>query len=504
MSETPAPPQGKRGPRPWLLRFFFALGMLILVSVCFLLAYVSYARFRGGRELEAVTAQLDQQDPEWRWNDLEAHRPAIPDAQNAGVRIEEVEKLMPKPWPEAKQKSRAAAGGPVDLWTKLRELPPNSALSEADVAEIKRLLAGVRPAQQKARSIAAFDTGRFPPVLIQSSGSSGKSPTQQVLDGQERIQRARTVTDLLLLDSALLDQEGKISPALENGRAILVMARTVDEEPALFAQLLRVALRGQALTSIERSLAQGEASAPELKRVQSLLGEEAGFPVLYHAIRGERAQAHENMNWMEATSPGPAPGAAGRPTVSSRVLGFFARSWLKEAHVEVLELLTDALAKADLPPHEQRAAFQALAQKYGSRSSTRTAFAALLVPALQRMCDASLRSLAELRCGIVALAAERYRMAEGHWPDKLEALVPTFLDQVPTDPFDGKPLRFKHLKDGIVIYSVGPDETDDGGNIDRSRYAAPGTDLGFRLWDLKARHQPPPPAKEPATKSKKS
>jgi len=54
---------------------------------------------------------------------------------------------------------------------------------------------------------------------------------------------------------------------------------------------------------------------------------------------------------------------------------------------------------------------------------------------------------------------------------------------VPADPFDGKPLRLGHLPDGLVIYSVGPDKTDDGGKIDRSHPGAPGTDLGFQLWD---------------------
>jgi hypothetical protein len=34
---------------------------------------------------------------------------------------------------------------------------------------------------------------------------------------------------------------------------------------------------------------------------------------------------------------------------------------------------------------------------------------------------------------------------------------------VPTDPFDGKPLRFKPLANGYVIYSVGDDRRDNGG-----------------------------------------
>src|SRR5437588_7024891 len=34
------------------------------------------------------------------------------------------------------------------------------------------------------------------------------------------------------------------------------------------------------------------------------------------------------------------------------------------------------------------------------------------------------RPLAALRCAMVAVASERYRLAEGHWPDGLDVLVP--------------------------------------------------------------------------------
>lgn len=62
-----------------------------------------------------------------------------------------------------------------------------------------------------------------------------------------------------------------------------------------------------------------------------------------------------------------------------------------------------------------------------------------------------------------AVAACRYRIARGQWPDKLDDLVPAYLIVTPIDPFDGKPLRWKSGGEKIVIYSVGPDGKDDGG-----------------------------------------
>ncbi|MCW5556148.1 MAG: hypothetical protein KIS67_28840 [Verrucomicrobiae bacterium] len=71
----------------------------------------------------------------------------------------------------------------------------------------------------------------------------------------------------------------------------------------------------------------------------------------------------------------------------------------------------------------------------------------------------ALRQVAE-----TAMAVEQYRtLHEGRLPTELNALVPTYLAAVPTDPFDGRPLRFRLLTRGYVIYSIGPDGQDNGG-----------------------------------------
>lgn len=56
------------------------------------------------------------------------------------------------------------------------------------------------------------------------------------------------------------------------------------------------------------------------------------------------------------------------------------------------------------------------------------------------------------------------------------------------DPFDGKPLRYRRLTDGVVVYSVGSNLSDDGGDLT----VPPGgmtdpLDIGFRLWDVARR-----------------
>jgi hypothetical protein len=95
-----------------------------------------------------------------------------------------------------------------------------------------------------------------------------------------------------------------------------------------------------------------------------------------------------------------------------------------------------------------------------------------------------------LRCAVAALAVERYRLARGAWPPDLAAVVPAFLKEVPLDPYDGRPLRYRRGADGVVVYSLGPDGADDQGALDRSSKPPDGSDVGFQLWDVEKRRRP--------------
>jgi hypothetical protein len=61
---------------------------------------------------------------------------------------------------------------------------------------------------------------------------------------------------------------------------------------------------------------------------------------------------------------------------------------------------------------------------------------------------------------------ERYRLAKGKLPETLDVLAPGFIEKIPTDVMDGKPLRYRLNGDGsYILYSIGWNETDDGGTI---------------------------------------
>lgn len=64
-----------------------------------------------------------------------------------------------------------------------------------------------------------------------------------------------------------------------------------------------------------------------------------------------------------------------------------------------------------------------------------------------------------------AVACERYRLATAQWPEDLNALVGEYLKAIPLDPFDGRPIRYKRIPEGIMLWSVGQDMIDNGGNL---------------------------------------
>lgn len=59
---------------------------------------------------------------------------------------------------------------------------------------------------------------------------------------------------------------------------------------------------------------------------------------------------------------------------------------------------------------------------------------------------------------------ERHRLAQGAYPETLAALVPEFVDAVPGDVINGRPLRYlRSERAAFLLYSVGLNGVDDGG-----------------------------------------
>jgi hypothetical protein len=64
----------------------------------------------------------------------------------------------------------------------------------------------------------------------------------------------------------------------------------------------------------------------------------------------------------------------------------------------------------------------------------------------------------------LACALERYRLANGQFPETMEELTPRYMAHLPNDVVTGQPYKYRRRADGqFVLYSVGWNEKDDGG-----------------------------------------
>src|SRR5215218_5867608 len=87
----------------------------------------------------------------------------------------------------------------------------------------------------------------------------------------------------------------------------------------------------------------------------------------------------------------------------------------------------------------------------------------LLLPASYKAMYAALDGDATRGLVRLAVAAAAHKAKHGRYPEKLAELVPEFLQEVPPDPYDGRPIRLRRVEGGLVLYSVGRDRKDDGG-----------------------------------------
>ncbi|QQE10413.1 hypothetical protein JD969_12980 [Planctomycetota bacterium] len=92
----------------------------------------------------------------------------------------------------------------------------------------------------------------------------------------------------------------------------------------------------------------------------------------------------------------------------------------------------------------------------------------------------------------IAIALERYRLANSTYPESLQDLTPQYLDKIPTDVFSkqGAPFLYRRGKTGCIVYSLGINHTDEKGFTHFGPYASYGYDLEPTIY-LTYPDQPP-------------
>jgi hypothetical protein len=455
LTAPPAPP--RRARRRW--RIALALGLILLAGATGGWWYIAWAE---ERDFQAALAETDQLDPGWRFADLQASRAVVPAEDNAATIVSKVCILL------------GGGGSTAKIEEQLGEPVQNELLSAEQAAALRAFMDAHREERALAHRLKDLPRGRFP---IKYEFEVANTHDDSFL-------RPVQVAPFLGLDTFLSAQEDNGAAAAAMLRASINNARSMGDEPTMIALIVYVACMERSHGVLMRVLGQTALPPAELKTLQAMLQRETEESRFRQAIRAERACWLEiDQAIREQRIEAPAPSRSGW------------RGWLPDGIVRasspdranMLRALNELVEASRLPVEQLLDAFQRITDAQQRRdAAARTEMASIRGAA-----DEYARCQAELRCAIAGLAAERYRLAEGAWPDSADALVRAgYLQAVPLDPYDGQPLRCRRLVDGVLFYSIGPDRVDNGGVFTGKQYTAPGTDVGFRLWDPAARRRP--------------
>jgi hypothetical protein len=471
MNESPVQDEAPVAvPRRSRLRWILLGVVVVIAAIVGVCAYVIHEQ---DRELREAIAEADRLDPGWRFENLQGGRSQVPDTENGALLVLAAARNIPPRW-------LAPPAGEMTLEMRLAAAPPSQRPIEADLKELREELAKaeIRQATEIARQLTDRRRGRYT-VAWKSDGIGTLVP---------HVGDVREVVRLLVLNARWRALNGDLAGAVLSCWAALNASRSIGDEPITLSQLTRAGCASQTVRALEHVLAQGEASANALEQLQQSLAEEAEEPLELTAARSDRVIFYQffevvRTGRFDRASYGLAPskfGARGDDLMDRGKARAGEAAYLRYYNqvVEALKLPTEAQQEAlgnirepDVPlPKLLEALSRGTGEKGWGWIAKRFHLAT-----------------AQLRCATAALAAERYRLATGHWPKGLDSLVPKYLPAVPLDPFDGQPLRLKQLPEGLVVYSIGPDKRGDGDSIDRDAPGAQGRIARFQLWNVEFR-----------------
>jgi hypothetical protein len=282
-------------------------------------------------------------------------------------------------------------------------------------------------------------------------------------------------------------QNGQTEKALDDIKLILRLTESVRTEPFLISHLVRIAMVQMAMQPIWEGLVERKWSDAQLAELDREL---AGLNFLADyefSMRGERSlsiatvehfRRHRDFDRVlgeDRADMSESDGDHGGSTLARLAFhsipgSVFYRNELAIARMDQQYLLPIVNAEQHIASPEATRRADSAIEAMREHWSPNNVMAAMMLPAL----TATVKKYGYVQSSVdlarVACALERYRLAHGKFPESLDALSPAFLQKVPHDLINGQPLHYLRTGDDkFLLYSVGWNETDDGGTVVMSK-----------------------------------
>ncbi len=299
--------------------------------------------------------------------------------------------------------------------------------------------------------------------------------------------------------ASLANNDGET--ALKDIQLSIRLAESLNTEPTLIAYLVQIAIsniRGQA---IWEGLADHRWSDAQLAALAEAAHQENHLKNYQIGMRGERRYGLQALEQIRRTQSwdwlGDAPPETAKSfweeTLGNSPFRLVPSGWfdqnkvsLSRINVEYFLPLVDVenhlAAPATAPRLRQNLPPRLL------RTNPYNLFGAMLFPGLERASEKAGRAQAFNDQIRVACALERHRLAHGNFPETLAALEPQFITKLPHDVINGQPLKYRREPDGsFILYSVGRNETDDGGTVVSRKSGSVDQTKGDWVWRYPAK-----------------
>ena len=274
---------------------------------------------------------------------------------------------------------------------------------------------------------------------------------------------AREAARLLAAKAVMQSDAGHPEAALHTIWIGMRMAQHLSREPSLIPLLVRIAIESIMDRPFQYVL-KHYANRPDVLRLAEQT--ERGFgamPDIAHAMRGEvvctRIWANRIRNNEERE-------------LSNRLLMTGTPQSVvvdaNEAHsLAFWRQVFAALKSTPEDPMATYRAFKAINVATEAKATDRNdkqkptyELSVILCPYFSTAADKVVLNEAERRLRRTFLALLAYRQQKGRFPETLSLLSPS----APNDPFISQPLHYRKTEQGFLLYSVGENLTDDGGN----------------------------------------
>jgi hypothetical protein len=276
---------------------------------------------------------------------------------------------------------------------------------------------------------------------------------------------------------------GQSDKALEDVKLLLYLADSLREEPFLISYLVRIACVQQALQPIWEGLAEHHWSDAQLQELQNRLQKYDLVADVQRPLHGERNAGILTIDllyrqkyrlkdlWDSLDVP--------QDIKFLNVLGRIApHGWYYQEQRNYFRLFdlqfagTLDLSKKRVFPAQVQRNNDELQRLMASGRVGKTpnallhhqVMAGVLLPQLEGIPWKAAFAQTTVEEAMLACALERFRLANGKFPEELAALVPRFISQLPNDVLTGEPFKYSRENEKqFILYSVGWNLKDDGG-----------------------------------------